>query len=51
MARGLNIVGLRDVRGLGNLVWDLGNIDLWDLLGNLVLLSHILSDGVVVCVI
>ena len=48
---GLNIVGLCYVGGLGNLVWHLVHIDNWDLLGNLVCLSHVLSDGVMVVVI
>ena len=49
--KGLNFVFLSHVGGVSDLVWDLGDLNIWDLLGDLVLLGHIGGLGLVVEVI
>jgi hypothetical protein len=49
--KGLDIVGLGHVVGSGDLVWDRGGSNYWDLLGDLVFFSHVFGDIVVVGII
>ena len=48
--KGLNFVLFGNVVGSGDLVWDGGDVNDWNLLGDLVLLSHVFSDIVVVLI-